>query len=219
MSVDLSTLNPRAWVVDSRRRPLQVFNLRRIAPDIIECWHLSVVGEVFSIYFTGWDQSAEQKALDIHAVAELDGHVKLDGVVLPSAPRALGHVGGIVDQPVGNETARPLKFGRLRMTDEDDNGNDSEHIYTIQVRLEGKFGELRTLETFADPVNRIMVHERGVKHGNLTSTILGKTKYSPIVHLMARKSYTGFAISWASVRYKSGPRTPTTKPATGGPAN
>ncbi|CAE6476031.1 unnamed protein product [Rhizoctonia solani] len=117
MSIDSSTLSLRAWVVDSRRRPLPIFNLRRIAPDMIECWHLSVVGEIFSIYFNGCEQSAEQKSLDIHAVAELDGRIKLDGVVLTSAQRADGHVGGIVDQPVGKEMARSLKFGRLHLTE------------------------------------------------------------------------------------------------------
>ncbi|KAG8691819.1 hypothetical protein FRC11_008443 [Ceratobasidium sp. 423] len=115
MSVDLEALNMRAWVVDSKRRPLPFFNLRRIAPDAIESWIPAVSGEGFAIYFNGRNQSPEQKMLDIHAIAEFDGLRKLDGVILPSAQRAQGYVGGILDQPAREGKARPLKWGRLRL--------------------------------------------------------------------------------------------------------
>ncbi|CAE6489738.1 unnamed protein product [Rhizoctonia solani] len=184
MSVDLDDLNLRAWVVDSERRPLPHFNHRRIAPHTIESWIPSTAGESFSIYFNGRNKSPGQDVLDIHAVAELDGRLKLDGVILPAAQRAAGQVGGILDQPVSEGKARPLKFGKLRVTDEDDEGNRGEHVNIIKVRLEwGRFREIHVLDKFRNPTNRGTAHEHAVKDGNSASTILGRKMDSPVVSL------------------------------------
>ncbi|CAE6419402.1 unnamed protein product [Rhizoctonia solani] len=204
MSVDLEALELRAWVVDSKGRPLPFFNLRRIAPEVIETWIIAVSGERFAIYFNGRNQSPEQEVLDIHAVAEFDGLRKLDGVILPSTQRAQGYVGGMLDQPARKGKSRPLKWGRLRLIDDDENSNDSEHMNTIEVTLQwGRFNELRILDKFTKPENRRTAHERAVKNGNSTSTILGGKVDSPVARLCRFEQDNRFKHQTFVFRYAS----------------
>ncbi|CAE6428330.1 hypothetical protein ACGC1H_000697 [Rhizoctonia solani] len=147
---------------------------------IAYCWIPAVEEQTFEIQWIGSGPKSYNK-LDIRATPYLNGS-EVDSGILFAHERAQGDWAWLDGQQVSADMARPFKFGRLELAEEDDLAPivRTEDTYTIRVELEWgwswpkKVGREPGHHTFECPNITTLLSKQQALAGNYTSAMLGE---------------------------------------------